>query len=166
MRVKVHRDDGSIMGPMFEQATVFLIKPLQMSRTVTGTARKQDQIVGARDRVDAVQLNKPQIFDDTLQIGALARSGGLISQPMAIQEYTARGPCIQLRARHQSAAAQRIAVANRRRQSDDLFQIAIGVLKLGRDDLRGLAPDLNPARIHRRQLAWQSLQQLHPVEPG
>lgn len=100
MRVKLYRNDRRVMGPVFEQRAVCLIKPLQILRTIAGPPREQDQIMRPRNGIDAVQLNKTQIVDHTAQIRAFTRPGRRISQSMAMQKNRPRGLGIQPRSGH------------------------------------------------------------------
>ena len=62
-----------------------------------------------RNRVDAIELNEPQIFDQTQKIVAFAGSCRLVRQTMPVQEKPTRGLIVERDTGH-SPTAQRVAV--------------------------------------------------------
>ncbi len=61
------------MGPMFEHTAGFHTLG-QVRRAVLLAARPQDQVMGAGERIDAVDLHEPKVVNDTLQIRTCARA--------------------------------------------------------------------------------------------
>jgi SsrA-binding protein len=87
------------MGPMFERTAGFH-KLGQVRRPVLLAARPQDQIMGTRQRVDAVDLHKPEVVDDALQIAPRARAAARPKQQVLVQKHRARGLIIDDQAGH------------------------------------------------------------------
>ena len=118
-----------------------------------------------RDRVDAVKLHKAKIIDQAKQIIPLARPCGRQTAGAGQETRAARhcwkgSACLSF-----AMTAQSITERQRRRQSDLLWQIRVGLIDclVQNDPCCGL-PDLGAAGIHGRQLPRQTLQQLNPVK--
>jgi hypothetical protein len=69
----LHRNAGRIMGPMFERTAGFHTLG-QVWDSVLLATRPQDQVMGTGQRVDAVDLHKPEVVNDALQIAPRARA--------------------------------------------------------------------------------------------
>ena len=74
------------MGPMLKHGAVYFQEPLQRRRAVVMASREQDQIMGACDGADAVDLDETQLVNQPCKVGPFARAGGRISQSMAVQK--------------------------------------------------------------------------------
>lgn len=85
-----NRDDRCIMSPMFEQMAVALQQRLEMLRPISLPAGKQNHVVRPLDRIDAVDLNKSEAFDEGVQRRTACRSCRLLRQRMAIEKKPAR----------------------------------------------------------------------------
>jgi hypothetical protein len=71
---------------MFKHQAIFFQKPLQRGRAVIVTPGKQDQIMGAGDGSDAIDLNETQLSDQPRKISPFARPGRRAAQGMAVQK--------------------------------------------------------------------------------
>ena len=63
--------------------------PVKRGGAVALTAYVQDHVMGARDRVDTIELHEPQIVDQRCQVIAFAKPGRAGRQQMVVQKQAA-----------------------------------------------------------------------------
>ena len=100
MRIKRHRNNSRIMSPVLKKRAVALIQPLKMRCAISRSARKQDHVMRAGDRVDAVELNKAEFFDQGGKISAFARACRRLAQSVTMQKNLPRRAIVQRQHRH------------------------------------------------------------------
>ena len=88
------------MGPVLKRGSSSRNQVFKRLRSVLTASRPQDQIVGARERVDAVDLDEPQILEHRFQVIVLARARTAAQQQMAIEKEPARALIVQDGSRH------------------------------------------------------------------
>ena len=86
MGIELHRDDRGVMGPVLEQRLVALIEAFEIVGAIRGPPGKQDHVMGAGDRVDAVQLHKTQPVDQIQQVSPFGPTRRLFGQRMTVHE--------------------------------------------------------------------------------
>jgi hypothetical protein len=90
MGMERHRDDGGVMGPVLERGPRAVVDPAQRGGAIGWAPRPEDQVMGARQRVDAVDLNEAQPFDEIGQRRSLRRTRGRLQKRVALQEQPPR----------------------------------------------------------------------------
>ena len=121
--VQLHRQDRGVVGPVFPQGAVFLYQVVQRVGLVGLAARPQDHVVGAFDRVDAVNLDKADAVDQGRQGRAGGRTRWRFGQGVAVKEQAA-GQRVQ----DQHGGTLTGAGAGAKRQ--------IALVRLGRDGVK------------------------------
>jgi hypothetical protein len=104
--VERHRDDRGVMGPVLEGRPRAVVHPAQRGGPVGRTPRPEDQVMGARQRVDAVDLHEAQPLDEVGQRRPFAGPAGASSSAWRCRNsrracvsfvssvtLTARAPC-------------------------------------------------------------------------
>ena len=105
MGIERHRNYSGIMGPVFEHCAVTRQQIIQLAWLVSLTPRKQDHMMRALDRGDAVKLHETQPGD---QLCKASRT--------APRRRPRQG--VTLQHDHRLWPAQRIAIANLRLKND------------------------------------------------
>jgi hypothetical protein len=65
--IEAGRDDRGVVGPVLEQRRLALQQVVELAVAVGVIARKEDQVVGALHRVDAVDLDEAQLLDQIVE---------------------------------------------------------------------------------------------------
>ena len=87
-RVEGHRDHGRIVGPMLESRPAARDKVFERPGSILAAPRPENEIVSPRQRVDAVDLDKPQIVQHAVQVFAPAGAAARPQQSMPIKKKT------------------------------------------------------------------------------
>ena len=99
-RVEGHRDHRRIVRPVFEGGPPLGHESLQRPGAVLAAPCPENQIVGPRERVDAVDLNEAEPVKQAFQIGPCARTGVRSQEVVPVEEETARIAVAEERAGH------------------------------------------------------------------
>ena len=103
------------MGPMFEELTVPHMNLIKKLGPIGGAPGMEDHVMRARDRIDRIDLNKPEGIHDLGEVLTLPRTNRRRTETMAIQKDRACGPVINLwKGRHFGTMAS-LAVLSKRR---------------------------------------------------
>ena len=86
---ELHRDDGSVVGPMFEDGAVAGLQRGEHGRPVGGAARPEDQVMGAGEGVDAVDLDETERGNGAGDIGGAAAARGRGQKAVPCEEEPA-----------------------------------------------------------------------------
>jgi hypothetical protein len=134
MGMERHRDDRGVMGPVLEGRPRAVVHPAQRGGPVGRTPRPEDQVMGARQRVDAVDLNEAQPLDESASAAPFAGPAGGSSSAWRCRNsrravgfvssvtLTARAPCDH--SYEQSHAPHRSSSTQGRVNSPSVFEIA------------------------------------------
>lgn len=79
------------MRPVFEETVIPLQKRRQVPLFVGLSSRENDFVMGPANRVDAVDLHKPDPFDQIQQVQPLGRPNRSLGQGVTVKEDPARG---------------------------------------------------------------------------
>ena len=95
VRVARERDGAGVVRPVLEQAAVLFAagaeEAQQQRRGVAREPAPQDEVVGARDGVDAVKLHEAQVLDQAQHRLRRGAAAGIREQALGTEEQAARG---------------------------------------------------------------------------
>src|SRR6056297_461084 len=86
--IEGHRDHRSVVGPMLERGPAARDQSLKGRRTVAPAPAPQDEVMGPRKGVDAVNLHESQPVEHAVQIGARAGPRFRSQQQVTVQKQT------------------------------------------------------------------------------
>ena len=113
VRIVFHRQDGGVVGPVFEERPVAVGQPAQVRRAVALLARPQDQVMGAGERVDAVELHETQVLYDVEKRVPARVAGGRGGQQVTVEKDPARGRVVEPPGHLRTAATGRRSIRAR-----------------------------------------------------
>lgn len=86
MGIKLRWNQAGVMGPMFKERAALLMQYFQMLVAISIGPRMQDHMVGALDRVDAVELHVAQLVNEALQTVRIEGPSGGSPQTLPVQQ--------------------------------------------------------------------------------
>lgn len=98
--IELHRDHGGVVSPVLECGPMARDEGLERFRSIPTPPSPQDHVMGARKCVDAVDLDKAEVEQHVIEIGAAARSRSGTQQQVPVQKKTSRALVVQKWALH------------------------------------------------------------------